>query len=240
MAEVILITSGKGGVGKSVVCGCLGAALASLEKQVLLLEASRRSLDVLFGVPEQVVFDLSDAAGGRCSLDDALLQLGETGRLQLICAPVGGAEPLGPALCGELIDALDAHFDFVLVDIDGTRPQELSAYAEPADRAVIVSTPDQVSVRDGRVVSDLLYRCGLEDIRLCVNQLTADFVRQRPVPDLDWMIDQVCAQLIAVVPYDKTLAQIAITPTFLSNTSKNVFYNFAQRILGNYIDLLIQ
>lgn len=240
MAEVILITSGKGGVGKSVVCGCLGAALASLEKQVLLLEASRRSLDVLFGVPDQVVFDLSDAAGGRCSLDDALLQLGETGRLQLICAPVGGAEPLGPALCGELIDALDAHFDFVLVDIDGTRPRELSAYAEPADRAVIVSTPDQVSVRDGRVVSDLLYRCGLEDIRLCVNQLTADFVRQRPVPDLDWMIDQVCAQLIAVVPYDKTLAQIAITPTFLSNTSKNVFYNFAQRILGNYIDLLIQ
>jgi len=232
MAEVILITSGKGGVGKSVVCGCLGAALASLEKQVLLLEASRRSLDVLFGVPDQVVFDLSDAAGGRCSLDDALLQLGETGRLQLICAPVGGAEPLGPALCGELIDALDAHFDFVLVDIDGTRPQELSAYAEPADRAVIVSTPDQVSVRDGRG--------GLEDIRLCVNQLTADFVRQRPVPDLDWMIDQVCAQLIAVVPYDKTLAQIAITPTFLSNTSKNVFYNFAQRILGNYIDLLIQ
>ena len=105
---------------------------------------------------------------------------------------------------------------------------------------MIVSTPDQVSVRDGRVVSDLLYRCGLEDIRLCVNQLTADFVRQRPVPDLDWMIDQVCAQLIAVVPYDKTLAQIAITPTFLSNTSKNVFYNFAQRILGNYIDLLIQ
>lgn len=240
MAEVILVTSGKGGVGKSVVCGCLGAALASLEKQVLLLEASRRSLDVLFGVSEQVVFDLSDAANGRCSLDDVLLQLGETGRLQLICAPVGGAEPLSPALCGELINTLDAHFDFVLIDIDGTRTQELSAYAQPADRAIIVSTPDQVSVRDGRVVSDLLNRCGLEDIRLCVNQLTADFVRLRPVPDLDWMIDQVCAQLIAVVPYDKTLTQIAITPTFLSNTSKNVFYNFAQRILGNYIDLLIQ
>ncbi len=70
MAEVILITSGKGGVGKSVVCGCLGAALASLEKQVLLLEASRRSLDVLFGVPDQVVFDLSDAAGGRSAAAD--------------------------------------------------------------------------------------------------------------------------------------------------------------------------
>ena len=80
------------------------------------------------------------------------------------------------------------------------------------------------------------------DIRLCVNMLPRDFARTRPVPDLDWMIDSVCAQLISVVPWDRSLAGPARFDHegSLSILAKMAFDNFAQRILGNYIDLLVQ
>lgn len=107
---------------------------------------------------------------------------------------------------------------------------------------MIVSAADAVSARAGRMVSDSLDAAGVEDIRLCVNLLTRDFVKLRPIPDLDWLIDQVCAQLIAVLPFDEGLVTpVAIGQNInLSNVSKIIFDNFAQRILGNYIDLLVQ
>ena len=68
MAQMILVTSGRGGAGKSAVCAYLGAALAACGKTVLIVEASRRSLDVFLGVQDRVVFDLADALAHRCEL----------------------------------------------------------------------------------------------------------------------------------------------------------------------------
>lgn len=146
------------------------------------------------------------------------------------------------AACRELRAALEEHFDFILIEVDGGDRVRLTAFAACADRAVIVSAADAVSARAGRMVSDSLDAAGVEDIRLCVNLLTRDFVKLRPIPDLDWLIDQVCAQLIAVLPFDEGLVTpVAIGQNInLSNVSKIIFDNFAQRILGNYIDLLVQ
>ncbi|MCI8650080.1 MAG: septum site-determining protein MinD [Anaerotruncus sp.] len=241
MAQVILITSGKGGVGKSTVCVQLGRALAGAGQRVLLVEGSRRAMDVLFGVADDVVFDLADAAAGRCGLEDAILNVGCKGLLRLICAPVGAQPALDAPLYQQLVELLDVHFDVILIEADGTVAESLEPFMKACDRAVILSSADQVSARAGRLVSDYLYEQGIVDIRLCINMLPPDFAKQRPVPHLDWMIDRICAQLIAVVPFDATLfwSGEPVKPSDLSNLAKMVFDNFAQRILGNYIDLLV-
>lgn len=239
MAQVILVTSGRGGAGKSTVCAYLGAALAACGKRVLLIEGSHRSLDVLLGVQDRVLFDLADALDRRCELSDATIR---ACGMSLICAPLD-LQPIVDIVTGrELRDALDPHFDFVLIEVDGSDHARLPAFAAGADRAVVVSAADAVSARACRAVTDALDTAGVRDIRLCVNMLTRDFLKLRPIPDLDWLIDQVCAQLIAVLPFDEGL----VTPMpigqniNLSNVSKIIFDNFAQRILGNYIDLLVQ
>lgn len=236
-----MITSGKGGAGKSVVCAGLGEALARQGKRVLLLEGSRRSLDVMLGVCDNIMFDFSDVAGRNCDLADAMVAVGDTGLLHLVCAPVAEIVSVDAKLCRELIQAVAPHFDYVLIEADGMNRQILSAYAAAVKRAVLVCTPDRISARTCRVVSDALFAEHLSDIRLCVNSLPRDFEHQRAIPDLDWLIDNVCAQLIAVVPYDKSLSAGPIGHSInLSNVSKMIFDNFAQRILGNYIDLLIE
>lgn len=241
MEQAILITSGKGGAGKSVICAGLGEALARQGRRVLLLEGSRRSLDVMLGVGDNIVFDFSDVAGRNCDLADAMVAVGDTGRLHLVCAPVAETVPVDAELCRELIQAVGPHFDHILIEADGMDRQTLSAYAAAVKRAILVCAPDRISARASRVVSDALFAEHISDIRLCVNHLPRDFEQHHSIPDLDWLIDNVCAQLIAVLPYDKELSAGPIGHSIsLSNVSKMIFDNFAQRILGNYIDLLIE
>lgn len=241
MAQAILITSGKGGTGKSVVCAGLGEALVRQGKRVLLLEGSHRSLDVLLDVADRIVFDFSDVADQNCDLADAMVEIGESGLLKLICAPVAETVEVDSDLCRDFVQTMDPHFDYILIEVDGMDRETLSAYASAVSRAILVSTPDRVSARTARVVSDALFAENVPDIRLCVNSLPRDFERQRQIPDLDWLIDNVCAQLIAVLPYDRSVYSASIGHSInLSNVSKMIFDNFAQRILGNYIDLLIE
>ncbi|MEM1485068.1 cellulose synthase operon protein YhjQ/BcsQ [Oscillospiraceae bacterium PP1C4] len=242
MAQVVLVSGGRGGVGKSTICAFLGEALAGHGKTVLLWEGSHRSLDVLFGMSDGVLFDLSDAVAQRCELTDAMLCVGAGGRLRLLCAPLEEDFLPDSELCGELLSALDPHFDYIFIEVDGQDSSRLAAYATIADRAILVSTADRVSARVCRCISDMLAAQGVGDIRLCVNMLSNDFVRLRPIPDLDWLIDSICAQLICVIPFDRTLASVTAVghAISLSNLSKMIFDNFAQRIMGNYIDLLVQ
>lgn len=244
MAQVVLITGGRGGAGKSVVCALLGQALAQHGQRVLLLEGSRRSLDTLLGLADEVLFDLSDALARRCSLADAILEAGvfPKGCLRLLCAPAQANYLPEKNACIGMIHALAERFDWIFIEVDGLQPQQLEIYAAVADRAVLVSAADRDSARAARLVSDMLVARGIEDIRLCVNKLPRDFAKRRPVPDLDWMIDQVCAQLICVLPYDRLLEapDFSKVDVSLSKLTKKVFDNFAQRIMGYYIDLLVQ
>lgn len=119
MAQVILVTSGRGGAGKSTVCAYLGAALAACGKKVLLIEGSHRSLDVLLGAQDRVVFDLADALERRCELGEAMV---DACGVRLLCAPLDLQPIIDGAACRELRAALEEHFDFILIEVDGRRP----------------------------------------------------------------------------------------------------------------------
>lgn len=239
MAELIIITGGKGGVGKSTVCALLGMALARAGKRVLLLETGQRSLDVLLGC-DAVLYDLSDLLDGRCEPPDAILT---AGGVDYICAPPDGFTHMPLPDSGELrglLGALDCGYDYILAEVPH-RDELLELFAALAERAVIVSSADRASARGGRAASDLLARQGVWDIRLCVNMLPPDFARTRPIPDLDWLIDAVCAQLICVVSFEPQLISgLLISDSLkLSKSVRIIFDNFAQRIMGKYIDLWV-
>lgn len=130
MAQVILVTSGRGGAGKSTVCAYLGAALAACGKKVLLIEGSHRSLDVLLGAQDRVVFDLADALERRCELGEAMV---DACGVRLLCAPLDLQPIIDGAACRELRAALEEHFDFILIEVDGGDRVRLTAFAACAD-----------------------------------------------------------------------------------------------------------
>lgn len=240
MAELIIVTGGKGGVGKSTVCALLGMALVQAGQRVLLLETGQRSLDVLLGC-DDVLYDLSDVLAKRCFPTDAFLH---AAGVDYICAPPEGfihsaSLPTAQELY-EILEGVESSYDFILAEAPH-RDELLEVFAELAERAVIVSTPDRASARGGRAASDLLARRGVWDIRLCVNMLPPDFVRTRPIPDIDWLIDTVCAQLMSIVSFEPELISGVLIgdSVKLSKGVRIVFENFAQRILGKYIDLWV-
>lgn len=240
MAELIIITGGKGGVGKSAVCALLGAALTRAGKRTLLLETGQRSLDVFLGC-DNLVYDLGDLLAGRCAPGEAVVR---GPGVDYICAPPEGFVHTSPApearAIWELLTALEDGYDYILAEVPH-REELLRVFAELAERAVIVCTPDRASARGGRMASDLLASQGVWDIRLCVNMVPPDFIRTRPIPHLDWLIDAVCAQLISVVSFEPVLISGAILSDSetLSKNVRIIFDNFAQRIMGNYIDLWV-
>lgn len=239
MAELIIITGGKGGVGKSTVCVGLGQALSQSGSRVLLIETGQRALDVFMG-RDDVMCDVGDLLAERCAPRDAVLH---SGQLDFICAPANGPLPqelVTPARLEKSLTALEQDYDYILAEVP-MQEGLAEAFAALAERAVIVCTPDRASARGGRMMSDLLAKHGVWDIRLCVNQLLPDFHKTRPIPDLDWLIDTVCAQLICIVPFSQEL----LSGTMIGNnakaykTTRVIFDNFAQRIIGRYIDLLV-
>lgn len=237
MSERILITGGKGGVGKSTVCAMLGMALAREGKRTLLLEAGQRSLDVMMGC-ENVLYDFGDLLEGRCSVEDALLS---AGGVDFLCAPPKGFSQMpDPRILWDLFRAWEETYHFILIEVPGQQ-ELLSLFSQFIQRAVIISTADRTSARGGRMASDLLARRGIYDIRLCINMLPPDFLYTRPVPDLDWLIDTVCAQLICILPFEFRLisGMLLGNSVRLSHDISVIFDNFAQRILGKYIDLLV-
>lgn len=239
MTQKILITSGKGGVGTSTVCAFLGGRLAAAGKKVLMIELSQRSLDLMFGLSDRVVYDLGDLIEERCEPASAQLSTDDA-HLQLICAPAIGGLPAGLRGLKKTLEQLGNGFDYLLLDADGRDTRLMQTVGTVCDRAVIVSTADRASARDSRKLSDLLAK-SIAEIRLCVNMLPSDFLASRPVPDLDWMIDTVCAQLIAVVPLDPALISLQDIRSLVSSSKQTtkIFDNFAQRTMGNYIDLCV-
>lgn len=237
LSERILVTGGKGGVGKSTVCAMLGMALARDRRRTLLVEAGQRSLDVMMGC-ETVLYDFGDLLEGRCSFEDARLS---AGGVDFLCAPQKGFLQIPEnQILWDLFRSLENAYDFILIEVP-CQQELLSLFARFVQRAVIISTTDRACARGGRMASDLLARQGIYDIRLCINMLPPDFLYTRPVPDLDWLIDTVCAQLICILPFEFRLisGMLLGNSVRLSHDISVIFDNFAQRILGKYIDLSV-
>ena len=238
-AEVWMVASGKGGTGKSTTGVFCAAALAERGKQVLVIEldCGLRSVDLLAGVAEQVVFDIEDVLSGWCPPQKAICQSPFYPGVSIIAAPYSGQQLHIDAL-GEVLDSLKDCYDFILLDVAAGMGQAFQGAATVSTGALLVLTADPVALRDGRLASEWLYNNSSVVPRLVLNRISLTATTM----DLDVCIDTVAAQLIAVIPESPQLQQTVLEQKTVNKQSRLwlAYSNLAGRICKEDIPLLME
>lgn len=208
MGAVTVITSGKGGVGKSTVSVGLARALARKGRRVLLIDcdAGLRCLDRMTGIGETLLYDSADVAGGRCAPADAIYPCEKFPGIFVMPAPARGDDLVEAPLMKRLVQSLRGFYDHVLLDCPAGVGRGFQAACVPADRALVVCNPEPVSVRSASSVKLLLEEMGVTKQRLVINRFNGNsFRRLRTLRDLDSVIDESGIGLLGVVPEDLAL-----------------------------------
>ena len=243
MSNVIVITSGKGGTGKTSLTAGVGSCLAALGKQVLCIDmdVGLRNLDLSLGLSDRALMDFTDVLCGRCTLERAAVPHPVVHGLNLLTAPVTlPRQPLSRAAMQELLRQARERYDFILMDSPAGFGKGFRIGAAAAELALLVVTPDPVCVRDGYLASVALEQRGIKGQRLLINRVRQQYVKSE-LPDLDTVIDQTGVQLIGVVPEDIWVMKAAARGVPLPSGSKALpaYQNIAKRLLGQYCPLAV-
>lgn len=208
MGTSIVMTSGKGGTGKTTCCAALASFLARSGRRTLCVDcdAALRDLDIVLGLSEGVLYDFMDAATGRVELDTALTKHPQIDDLWFLSAPTELTEDADTERLRELMGELKARFDYILLDSPAGIGPGFRLAASLADSAVIVTTGDTSSLRDGQRTAWELRALGICEIRLLVNRVRPRALR-RVRRDIDDIIDTVGARLLGVVSEDPDVAE---------------------------------
>ena len=244
MGDILMITSGKGGVGKSTISVGLGLALARRGKSCLLLDldSGLRSLDLLTGIAEQVVYDLSDVLEARCEPIKAIYPASQSPRLHVICAPSDPRYSCSMDAFKRFLSGLRQHYDMVLIDTPAGLGDGVLAAADMADRALLVATPDPVSARSAGKTAEVLSERCKGGLRLIINRVADRPVFYPPeIRDLDDVIDAVGAQLIGVLPEDRSMAAAMSGGGVIDGKTpaETVLQKIAARLCGETLPLWI-
>lgn len=179
MARKIVVTSGKGGVGKTTFTASIGNALARKGNKVLLIDADigLNNLDVLIGVNEHIVYDMKDVLDGRCRIKQALIK--SPNNQQLYIMPSVNAmmsEDIGSLAFRNLIAKLAEGFDYLLIDSPAGIERGFHRAVSSANEAIVIVTPHVSSIRDADKVMTLLNSYNLNSVSLAVNRVRGDLV----------------------------------------------------------------
>ncbi len=238
MAQKILIASGKGGVGKTSCTVGIGRALArDYEKSVLLIDGDvgLRSLDVLLGVSDRIVYDWGDVIFDRCLPPAATVPCGS---VDLLTCPLQFDEAFTPESMKKMISKYDGEYDFIIIDAPAGIDIGFTLSACAADRALIVSTADKVCVRSAQRAGEKLEDMGIEDIRLIINRFKKKSVTAKKLLNIDSVIDETMIQLIGIVPEDEEVTFGKVYQK-KSQPSSQAFVRIAGRILRREIPLAL-
>lgn len=239
--QIVAITSGKGGVGKSTLCCYLGRALAHRGETTIILEldSGLRSQDIMLGVTN-TVYDFGDVLAGHCSLKDAVHAVPDCDRLFLLSAPAFFERFPDKQEMAFVCRALRKRFDYILID-SSAGYGVTKALSSVADQVLLVATPDPVCVRDVALMAQTLRENGVGSIRLVINKLSHQALRKKLVKNLDQVIDQIGVQLIGVLSEQQAIfmgsAQGKPLPD--GSFSSKLFDAIAGRMQGEQIPLLI-
>ncbi|NDL67946.1 septum site-determining protein MinD [Anaerotalea alkaliphila] len=247
MSEAIVITSGKGGVGKTTTSANLGTGLAILGKKVVLLDADigLRNLDVVLGLENRIVYNLIDVIEGNCKLKNALIKdKKHPGLFLLPAAQTRDKDAISPEQMMELITTLKKDFDYVLIDCPAGIEQGFKNAIAGADKAIIVTTPEVSAIRDADRIIGLLEANEIKDARLIVNRIRMDMVKRGDMMSIEDVVEILAIDLIGVVPDDEQIVISTNTGDPIVNSqnilSGRAYLNICKRITGDdvpYLDL---
>ncbi len=243
-SEVIVITSGKGGVGKTTITANVGNALASIGKKVVLVDGDTglRNLDILMGLENRIIYNLIDVIEEKCSLKQALVRDKRYKELFLLpTAQLRDKTDIKPEQMISLISQLRDSFDYILIDSPAGIEQGFENAVVCADKAIVVINPELTSIRDADRVIGKLESKGFDDTRLIINRLDYEMVANEDMLSIEDITDVLNIKLIGIVENDKviTISTNKGEPIVLdesSNTAKS-FKQIAMRIMGNEIPI---
>ncbi len=249
MGEVIVITSGKGGVGKTTTSANVGTALALKGKKVVLVDTDigLRNLDIVLGLENRIVYDIVDVVEEKCRINQAMIKDKRFEGLYLIpAAQTRDKNAVTPEQMKKLCEELKKDADYVLIDCPAGIEQGFKNAIAGADRAVLVTTPEVAALRDADRIIGLLEANELHNTRLIVNRLRAELVQRDDMMGIDDISELLAIQLIGVVPDDEDIITSTNRGEPIVTVEKSkagtAYRNIAARIMGEdvpFMDLSI-
>jgi septum site-determining protein MinD len=243
----IVITSGKGGVGKTTTTANLGTALAMLDKKVCLVDTDigLRNLDLVLGLENRILYDLVDVVEGRCKLQTALIPDKRLeGKLVLLpAAQTKDKSAVSPEQMAQLVkEQLKSDYDYVLIDCPAGIEQGFRNAIAGADRAVVVTTPDSTAVRDADRIIGILEKEANVSPSLIVNRVRPRLMKQEEIMDVDEIVMRLGIDLLGIVPDDEDVITSSNRgePIVLNPKARaaQAYRNIARRILGESVPLM--
>ena len=247
MTRIIVITSGKGGVGKTTITANLGMTLAKMGHRVALVDGDfgLRNLDLLLGLENRVVYTAVEVLAGECRLDQALVRDKRQPKLALLPATQNRkAEMITPNHMKWMIGELTPQFDYILIDSPAGIESGFKNAIAAAQEAIVVTTPEVSAVRDADRVIGLLEANNVRPARLIVNRLRPSMIEASEMMSVADVTELLAIQLIGVVPEDERVITSTNTgePLVLevNSTSRanKAFDNIARRICGEKVEFM--
>ncbi len=245
MSEVIVIASGKGGTGKTTVCAGLAVALAKDKNRVLIMDcdSGMRGVDMMLGISDILVYDISDVISGECELSDAMYRVDDELELYSIAAPLHAEDEVSPSLIKEFVEKVKEEFDYILIDSPAGTGSGFIAAANAADRALVVINTEPISIRGCKNIGSLFRELNITDTRLVINRFDKDrFYRMGLYKDLDEVIDEAGMRLIGLIPEDVRVIALSQRGALANNWSQTavIFDTIVRRLKGVDVPIIVK
>jgi len=208
MGKVILIASGKGGVGKTVFASNAGAKLAQEGYKVVLIDMNMglRNLDICLGLENRVVYDVADVLTGVCRIKQALIKDRRFPELYLMSAPQNKQKAeVTPLHMKVLCNKLRRNFDYIIVDAPAGIGEDLAIAASGADSAVIITVPEYAAVRDADMLDQVLLELGIKKRTYVINKVMANLIATGLVPSIAEIAETMRPEMAGIIQYDENI-----------------------------------
>ncbi len=245
MGEAIVVTSGKGGVGKTTSSANVGTALALLGKKVCMVDTDigLRNLDVVMGLENRILYDLVNVIEGQCRLQQALIKDKRFDALYLLpAAQTKDKHAVSPEQVKDVVIQLKKDHDFVIIDCPAGIEQGFKNAIAGADQAIVVTTPEKAAVRDADRIIGLLEKELTNAPKLIINRIRPHLMKNGDMLDIDEICSILSIDLLGLVPDDDYVIKAANSgePTVMNPQSRAAmaYRNIARRILGDSVPLM--
>lgn len=246
LGRVVVVTSGKGGVGKTTTTANIGTGLARLGHKVVLVDTDigLRNLDILMGLENRIVYNLIDVLEGRCKLSQALVKDKRLPNLSLLpAAQTRDKSALNAEQMVSICEELKKEADFILLDCPAGIEQGFQTATAAATEAIVVVTPEMSAVRDAdRVIGLLEARENITNFKLVLNRVRPQMIRTNDMMDVDDVLDILSIKLLGLIPEDEGIIISTNKGEPIVNDEKSLagvaYRNIARRVAGEDVPFM--